>query len=436
MTRQLVQCLAFLGAATALSGCLALETTKTTTVKHNNAPPVTRSAVTPTTKVEQESEIINSLLYRQSVISGGTAYDSIAQSVLAANARPAEAELRAARLRSKAASKNWLPKIGPSISLSSLQEVVTGLIVQQVLYDNGQKKAERAFAAADVEAVAVTLSEETNKRVLEALTLYLKAEQSRESAKVSHQAEKRMAYFHGIMGERVQGGVSDTSELRVIANKLREAQNQTISDKEAAEVAFAELNAMSDRDLSGISGLSDLSAAPTGIKPLSVLYQEALRDRDVAQAKIDRAQFLPGATINGTIGENGGANLDISSPELIGVGIKDQLAAVQAAEDAANRRVIQSMEDSNRKLRRLSQQMTALERQEDQARALAISARENQGLFQEQFEAGARSIMEVISNYETAKRLEREHVRIKYDRIRVRLEIASEFGALVDGGKI
>ena len=44
--------------------------------------------------------------------------------------------------------------------------------------------------------------------------------------------------------------------------------------------------------------------------------------------------------------------------------------------------------------------------------------------------------MDVISNYETSMRLERDYVRVKYDRARVRLEIASVFGALVNGSDI
>lgn len=432
MKRQLVNGIVALCASTALAGCM----TQITGQKTKSPPPVTRAAVPQSFAQAEESPIIDSLLYRQSVVQDGTSFDTVADSVLAANARPAEAELRAARLRAKAASKNWLPKIGPNISLSSLESVVTGLIVQQVVFDNGLQKAERDFAAADVEAVAVALSTETNARVLEALTLYLKGQQAREAAHVSAQAEKRLEYFHGVMGERVQGGVSDLSDKRVISNKLREARNQAISDREKAAVALAELNAMADKSLVNVNGLAKIEAAPRGLKPLAVLEAEALRSRDIAQARITRAQYLPGATINGTIGENGGANLDIASPELIGLGIGDQLAAVQAAEDAANRRVAQAIEDSNRKLRRLSQQMTALERQEDQAKALAESARQNQILFQQQFEAGIRSIMEVISNYETAMRLEREYVQLRYDRLRVRLEIAAEFGALVDGAKI
>ncbi len=432
MKRQLVNGIVALCASTALAGCM----TQITTQKTTKAPPVTRAAIPQSFAQAEDSAIIDSLLYRKSVVKSGTSFETVADSVLAANARPAEADLRAARLRAKAASKNWLPKIGPNISLSSLGSVVTGLLVQQVVYDNGLKKAERDFAAADVEAVAVALSTETNERVLEALSLYLKGQQAREAAHVSAQAEKRLEYFHGIMGERVRGGVSDLSDQRVIANKLREARNQTIADREKAQVALAELNAMADGSLVNVNGLATIETAPTGLKPLAVLEAEAFRSRDIAQARITRAQYLPGATINGTIGENGGANLDIASPELIGVGIRDQLAAVQAAEDAANRRVAQAVEDSNRKLRRLSQQMTALERQEAQAKALAASARENQVLFQQQFEAGVRSIMEVISNYETAMRLEREYVQLKYDRIRVRLEIASQFGALVDGAKI
>lgn len=443
MVNRLFKGLVILFASTALTGCLVVQHKSTSKRKNVKAPPVvTRAAPVEVAAgansfaQQDESAIINSLLLRQSVIPSGSSFETVALSVLAANARPAEAELRASRLRAKAASKNWLPRIGPNISLSSLGSVVTGLIVQQVVFDNGQKKAERAFAAADVESVAVTLSQETNDRVLEALTLYLKMQQAQDAAQVSHQAQKRMEYFKGIMGERVRGGVSDSSDLRVIANKLREAENQTITDKETAEVAAAELNAMAATNLANVRGATSLQAAPTGLKPLNVLQAEAIRSRDIAQAKIERAQYLPGATVNGTIGDGGGANLDIAAPQLIGVGIRDQLAAVQAAEDAATRRVGQAVEDSNRSLRRLSQQMSALERQEGQAKALAESARANQQLFQDQFEAGTRTILEVISNYETAMRLERDYVRIKYDRLRVRLEIASKFGALVDGAKI
>src|SRR6056297_3096807 len=111
------------------------------------------------------SPVISALQSRRSVLPPDSPYAQIVDPVLAANSRPAEADLRSARLRARAASKNWLPKIGPNISLTSLSDVIAQLVVEQVLFDNGRKKAERAFAKADVEVAAVTLAEDTNARI-------------------------------------------------------------------------------------------------------------------------------------------------------------------------------------------------------------------------------------------------------------------------------
>jgi adhesin transport system outer membrane protein len=84
-------------------------------------------------KVNSESHIIQGLTSRRAALPSGSSFDKVATSVLAANSRAAEAELRSARLRSEAASKNWLPKIGPQISLSSLGSLVANLVVVVVV---------------------------------------------------------------------------------------------------------------------------------------------------------------------------------------------------------------------------------------------------------------------------------------------------------------
>ena len=70
------------------------------------------------------SQTIENLMARPSVIQPGSPFDAVAKAVLATHARTAEAELRSARLRARAASKNWLPRIGPNISLTSMSELV------------------------------------------------------------------------------------------------------------------------------------------------------------------------------------------------------------------------------------------------------------------------------------------------------------------------
>ena len=160
-------------------------------------------------------------------------------------AAPPRPNCAGARLRARAASKNWLPKIGPNISLTSLSDVIAQLVVEQVLFDNGRKKAERAFAKADVEVAAVTLAEDTNARIRTALSLYLTAMKARERRVLEERTLKDMEHFEWVMSERVSGGISDGSDLHVLRQKLAEIRATLAAQSEAEATALAELNAMS-----------------------------------------------------------------------------------------------------------------------------------------------------------------------------------------------
>ena len=134
-----------------------------------------QSANAAAARGEARSVVIDDLITRKSVLSPVSPYAQVAEAVLTANKGPAAAELRVARLKAEAKSKNWLPRIGPSVDLTSLGKVVASLLVEQVLFDNGKRKAEREFAAADVELAAVSLSTEMNTRVQEGLVHYVTA---------------------------------------------------------------------------------------------------------------------------------------------------------------------------------------------------------------------------------------------------------------------
>ncbi|MGR3435677.1 MAG: TolC family protein [Shimia sp.] len=440
MTRRLTTGFMMVVACGMLAGCLSVPQMPgrgdaASAVETPPPAPEVATRAANTLAQPEPSATIESLIARRSVLTPGSPYATVAGSVMAAGARAAEADLRAARLRADAADKNWLPKIGPSITLSSMGDLVTGLLVEAVLFDNGRLKAERAFAAADVEVAAVTLSEDANGRVRTALTLFLRAEQAREAARVQAVSRDRMRHFASIMRERVDGGVSDTSDLFVIQGKLREAEDQLATDRETAATALAELNAMADRDLSGLTGAGAPGAAAPGTA-LAVEKARAVGAREVARARVQRAEMLPGLSVGGRAGENANIGLEVSSEALVGLGQGGAFAALTAAQDGARRRVVQAEEDAERTLRRLTQELAALERQEAQKADLARAARRNHAIFQEQFESGGRSIMDVIGVYETAQRLEREFVQVKYDRARVQIEIAALYGALVDGAAI
>ncbi len=385
---------------------------------------------------EAQSETILTLQARRSILPAGSSYARISDAVLAANSRAAEAELRSARLRARAASKNWLPSIGPSISLTSLGDVVTQLLLEQVLFDHGRKKAEREFAAHDVEVAAADLSIDTNARVFSALSLYLDAQTARAREQVMVRRQAQLLRFEDIVLQRVEGGVSDLSDLRVMQQKLAELDAEIKNERERQVTALAELNAMSARDVQGVDGVTSLSI-PRGEQPLAVVKAQAEADREVAQAKIDRAGILPGLTARATVDDSGtSGELTAANDGLLNIGMGANLKALEAKREAAQREVSQAEEDSNRQLRRFEAQLASLERQQSDAAGLTAPARANFQLFQEQFQAGQRTIMDVVNTYEAMMRLEQDQASLPYDIARVKLEIARDRGVLADGDDV
>lgn len=402
-----------------------------------NAPLAPDTALSAAQAEAGESRVLETLMARQSVLPEGGAFDAVAMAVLAANSRAAEAELRSARLRAQAASKNWLPTLGPQVSLTNLSSVIASLVVDQVLFDNGRNKAERAFARADVEVAAVTLSQDTNDRVFTALSLYLDAQEAGEKAALSARSETDMERFEWIMDQRVRGGVSNMSDLNVIRQKLAEIRAERRARADAAAAAMAELNAMAIRPLDDVSGLSAIRPVEATADPLPVLLAEAEKLRAIEGARIERAGFLPGASIGAVLGDNGtDATLSVTSDKPLGLGTGASLKAVDARKEAAGRKVTQAREESARRLRRLESEASALSRQEQEAALLSQAAQSNLDLFQEQYDAGQRQVMDVIGVYESYARQHAAQIDLKYEAVRARLDIARELGLLADGGQI
>ena len=396
-----------------------------------------QKAQTARAKESAESLIISGLQTRRSLLPNGSAYDQVAGSVLAANSRAAESELRAARLRAVAASKNWLPSIGPSISLSSLGDLVANLIVEQVLFDNGRKKAERAYAKADVEVAAVNLSMDTNQRVFTALELYIKSQKAAQKSELSTKAFNDMSHFEYIMSERVRGGVSDRSDLVVLRQKLAEIRSEMASNNETRNTALAELDAMSIRSLQGVRGIPELSVNGLGTKPLGILLAEAEKERAIAEATMERAGNLPGLKATGSAGTSGNSlGLNVTTDSLLSLGTGAKLQAIEAAKEGAQRLVAQAQEDSNRRLRALEAQLRGVERQKGESRALTSQSKKNLDLFQAQYKAGTRQVMDVVGVYETYARQQQSAAELVYKSALIKLEIANEMGLLASGAEI
>ncbi len=387
-------------------------------------------------KVTADSPIIQGLAFRSSVLPSGGVADTVASAVLAANSRTAEAELRAATLRSEAASKNWLPKIGPQVSLTSLGSLAANLVVDQVLFDNGRRKGEREFAVADVEVAAVSLAQDTNKRVATALKLYTAAAEARENASLGQVTLKDMTHFEWVMQERVKGGVSDMSDLTILRQKLSEIRASYEAAVEREATSLSELNAMSIKPLTDLRGVPDIPVNGFAGEPLVVIRAEAEKTRTIAKAKVERGAQLPGLSAGGTIGEGSNLGLRVKSDQLLGFGTKASLEAIALAEETATRNVRQSVEDSNRDLRRLEKQISAKTRQANEAATLAVQAKRNLDIFQEQYDAGQRQVMDVVGVYETYAHQQQSQVGLKYDVVRLRIEMAQIQGVLADGSAI
>lgn len=381
-----------------------------------------------------QSDLIASLLARRSVLPAGSSFATVAASVLAASSGAAEAELRVARLTAKARSKNWLPSIDPNVSLSSLGSLAASLILDQAIFDNGRRKAERAFAAADVEVAAVTLASDLNQRVYEGLKLYIEAQRADELSAVTETALTRMRDFDRIMSVRVKGGLSDRSEYRVIAQKLAEMEAMHSQEREAATTARAELAAMTKGGLDGLSGLTTLPPDPGAPEPLSVLAARGEAARTRAEVQVARAGLLPGfggkASVDRGGDLDGGLALD---GEGLGFGRKDKLRALEEAEDAALRRIDEADETARRRIVTLEREIASLTAQEAEDSALLRQMAANLDLFTAQYKSGRRTLIELVGQFESYTRMQRDHATLKYRITLARLEIARERGVLVDG---
>lgn len=431
--RAFTACLAFL-ASLSLSACMGgggFDVTKMG-FGRGQAP-----ADPPTAELTRQGEVQSSLIAelqaRRSILPVAGPYDQVASAVLDAGAGAAAAELRIARLKAEAKSKNWLPRIGPDVSLTSLGTLAASLLVEQSIFDGGARKAERAYAAADVEIAAITLSTEMNKRVYEGLKFYLAAQRASDQATVSERTVSRLTEFERIIRVRVQGGLSDRSEERVLDQKLAEMQAMAQSDRQAAASAQSELAAMTTRSLSGLTGLQPLPVDQPMPEPLSVVRARGEGQRTLAEAQMAQSQLFPGISAKANVGENGVAGGLGLSGGAFGFGSGAQRQAIAATPDLVERRTAKAVEDANRRIVALSAEMQQILSREAQGAEVLRQTGTNLKMFTEQYKVGRRSLLELVQQYEAFAHAERDQVALKYLAADLRLQIAQERGVLVDG---
>lgn len=413
-----------------------VDTTPNSSTQHDRSGKTTDQASDALENVA-EGDVFDTLVARKSVLPHNGVYDRVAKAALAAGSRTAETELRSAKLRAEAENKNWLPTLSPNISLTSLGETLASLVVDQVLYDNGKRKAERAYAAADVEVAAVTLSQDQNDRVYNALHLYLTGLRGQEKARTSDGAITQMRGFKRIVDGRVAGGVSDKGDQRMVEGKILDLKASRDLAHEEANVAQAELKAMLGATVPAEKVSPLKRYAPEDLETLDVLKAEAEARRTVAQATAERAAQLPGLSASATLNRDGTTGgLNAGTNLGLGFGTKARLDAIESSKETARENVVEARQDAQREQSRLKQRLISLQRQERETAKLVGESRQTFKLFQSQFKAGQRSVLEVVNIYEQLTRREMERLDAKYEVILVQLELARSLGVLADGGEI
>ncbi|MGL6210300.1 MAG: TolC family protein [Paracoccaceae bacterium] len=385
---------------------------------------------------EQQSALIADLQARRSVLPSDGPFATVADSVIEASAGASVAQLRVARLKEQAKAKNWLPQIGPSVNLTSLSGLATSLLLEQALFDNGRRKAERAYAAADVELAAIALSEEMNERVYQGLSHYVRAEQARAQAAVSTQAVEKLTEFDAIITARMEGGLSDRSEQQVIRQALTEMQATRSGDREAEISASAELNALAAEPMDGVRGLNSLPSDSADVEPLSVVKARAEGAQLVAEANVQRSEMLPGIRASAGLGGGGlEPGIRLGGGALNG-GMRANMDALKATGEVAGRQTAQADEDARRRIVMLERQIATLQAREAEGATVLAQTSENVDLFTEQYKVGRRSLLELVNQYDAKARLERDQASLPHEVMLLRLQIARDRGQLVDGARM
>ncbi|MBE2278047.1 MAG: TolC family protein [Rhodobacteraceae bacterium] len=383
------------------------------------------------------SSLIGELRQRRTILAPGTAFSTVAEAIMTAGASSAESELRVKRLTAKARSKNWLPSIGPDVSLTSLGELAARMLLDQTVFDNGRRRAERDFAAADVEVAAVSLATELNQQVHDGLKLYLEARRATELAAITDTALVRMADFERIMRIRHEGGLADGSDYRVITQKQAEMQATLSSEREGAASAWAELAAMTKRPMEGITGLSDLPPDQGQPQPLSVLLARGEAARTAAEVRVARAGLFLGIGAKASLERDGGLDAGLKlDGNGFGFGRGDNMKALAETEEAARRRVDEAARDADRRIVALGREIAELNAEQAQNAKILAEMEANLILFTEQYRAGGRSLIDLVDQFEAVVAMKRGHASLKYQIAQARLDIALLRGVLVDGAQM
>lgn len=395
-------------------------------------------------QLSAESELISELALRKSAYPVGSRNAQIAHAVMKNATRVASTDLWAAELRVMAASKNWLPEITPRLSLGGLGAMVAQIAVEQLLFDNGHRKALREVEWAELEMAAVDVSIDANNRVHDALSLLVEAAYHAKEAAVAENAVLRMSALAEVVALRSDSGYGDPGDGSSIMLRLAEMRDRQASSSRRQARALNELERLAGRHPEALPGADEtleLGLVTEGLTSLSVLRAAAERDRKDAEARASRAAMLPRIGLSGTMQRSDGETrsevaLLAGAEGVIGLGTRSAIAAQNARIAVAEQTLLQAKEDASRSMRRASADLLEMVASFDRMDSLIAMAHGTSSLYLAQFREGRRSIVEVVGSFDTLWSLQSRKSQLWAEAEQARLALGRDLGVLIDGREL
>lgn len=388
-------------------------------------------------RTESTSLVIASLQSRGSVSKDGSVCKKIEQITLENASVNSKETLRIRRLEAESRSKNWLPQIGPDVSLTSLGNVVGSILVDLVLYDTGGKRAERELAVADVELAAVGYAIELNDLVAEAIIYNIEMSEIDAEIAISKKEAAKLKKYLEIARTRIAGGLSDSSDEKMLSIKIAEV-SQKIEALNARRQATSDQLALIAPGVEGLANEVHCISLPTSLPTsLRLEYAKAESNADLSEAMMLKAGLLPSIKAQSRItseGVTGGVGLGLGAP--IGIGTPSNIQKAKALTEAATKRLANTEREIARKMAKQDAEKRELKVQRDSNSSLLRNSEEIYYFAEQQYDLGRKSLADLTISFQNFNNLQREDVRIDHEIARIEVRQAADAGLLADGSNI
>jgi adhesin transport system outer membrane protein len=363
----------------------------------------------------------------------------------------AASEVRAARTDVDVAKAGYLPSVSVSGGPQDISpdEWAYEVTAAQMVHDWGQVRSQVRGARATQRQRQDEWLVARDEAALDIIETYLDLLLARRHREVDRAQIATLEDFAQMTGLRATSGYADRSEPDRSQLELARARQRLASDEGLIADAASQFETLvgtppgtlaepSPRSMMALaSGSTDalIDAAP--------LYLKAVEDSEHARAEYDetRTSILPRVNLEATAlsREIGGRMqsdailaIRLRMNPMQGLSSFDRVEGARQRVDAARWKEGAARRDIERRLRNLATNGAALADQEAALERQVSSAGELGGLYREQFEAGKRDIIDLITiqreHYDARRSLNEVHLQL----IRIQYQIAAQLGRLTD----